>query len=320
MAKVTVQTWSGTEVRALRLALRLTLDGFAAKLGVSTRVVSKWEAGRSAAHPAPVNQEALDTLLSFSEDSIHDRFAVNAGLNFSAGVNPHDRGPTITDGSDVQQSAPLPEETRIQHAGDGKLMALVEAGLFLHGESGKEPAWLERFYIDVYPVTVAEYGRFLAATGHRAPHDWDEGRPPENRLDHPVVFVDWHDANAYATWCKKVLPTALQWEKAARGTRGEPYPWGSRMTPAKCNTRESGIRDTTPVDRYHSGASPYGVYDLCGNVWEWCSTETADGRRQLKGSAFTSPFQRARPSNFNDAAPTMLDDDTGFRCASDQGD
>ena len=86
------------------------------------------------------------------------------------------------------------------------------------------------------------------------------------------------------------------------------------MTAAKCNVRETGIGSTTPVDRYHSGASPYGIYDMCGNVWEWLSIQSAPSRYELKGSAFTSPFARATPSLFNDASADMLDDDTGFRC------
>lgn len=72
----------------------------------------------------------------------------------------------------------------------------------------------------------------------------------------------------------------------------------------------------TPVDRYRSGTSPYGVYDMCGDVWEWCADETSRSRHELKGSAFTSSFVRAAPSMFNDAIAEMLDDDTGFRCVS----
>lgn len=152
---------------------------------------------------------------------------------------------------------------------------------------------------------------------HTPPQHWNQdGKPPSTLLDHPVVFVTWHDAAAYAAWAAKSLPNSQQWEKAARGTRGDTYPWGSQLTPAKCNVRESGIRNTTPADRYHSGVSPYEVYDLCGNVWEWLSTESTPGRHELKGSAFTSPFSRATPSLFNDASADMLDDDTGFRCAT----
>ena len=193
-------------------------------------------------------------------------------------------------------------------------MTLVEAGGFLYGETN-EPRVIPAFYVDVFPTTNADYARFVTATRHRAPQHWSRaGEPPGHLLEHPVVFVTWHDAQAYASWAAKSLPSNEQWEKAARGERGDTYPWGSQLTAAKCNVRESGIASTTPVDRYHSGASPYGVYDMCGNVWEWLSTESAQGRHELKGSAFTSPFARATPSMFNDASADMLDDDTGFRC------
>ncbi|MCA1705186.1 MAG: formylglycine-generating enzyme family protein, partial [Actinobacteria bacterium] len=86
-------------------------------------------------------------------------------------------------------------------------------------------------------------------------------------------------------------------------------------TPAKCNVRENGVGSTTAVNCYQSGVSPYGVFDLCGNIWEWCSTETRPSRHELKGGAWTSPFLRATPSLLNDAAASMCDDDTGFRCA-----
>ena len=106
-----------------------------------------------------------------------------------------------------------------------------------------------------------------------------------------------------------------QWEKAARGTTGATFPWGDQRTAAKCNVRETGVGATTSVSRYHSGVSPYGVYDLVGNVWEWCSTSSTKGRFELKGSAFTSPLFRGEPAVWNDANDFMHDDDTGFRCA-----
>ena len=135
---------------------------------------------------------------------------------------------------------------------------------------------------------------------------------------HPVVWVTWHDATAYARWCNKALPTSRQWEKAARGPKGRVYPWGSEPTAAKCNVSETGIDATTSVSRYQSGVSPYGAFDMCGNVWEWCSTEETpgSGRYELKGSAFTSPFERAAPSLQNAANASMQDNDTSFRCVS----
>ncbi|GGZ82067.1 hypothetical protein GCM10010389_19980 [Streptomyces echinoruber] len=168
----------------------------------------------------------------------------------------------------------------------------------------------------MYPTTNADYAGFVRATGHRAPQHWPDGRCPDSILDHPVVWVTWHDAAAYADWAGKTLPTSRQWEKAARGPKGRTSPWGDAPTAAKCNVLDSDIGHTTPVTRYQSGVSPYGVYDMCGNTWEWCATESAPGRYELKGSAFTSPFTRAAPSLRNDANATMSDNDTGFRCVS----
>lgn len=312
---ITVQRWSGREVRALREAKRMSIRDFAAHLGISERMVSKWEAGGESIIPRPVNQSALDTSLATSSPEVQTRFARSLGIQSSdlpasehTTARPSTRGP-----------GPVPalvgDEHQVRHPIDGKLMTLIDAGVFFAGEQN-EPLYLPAFYIDVYPTTNADYARYIAATDAKPPQHWVNGEPPPDQLDHPVVFVTWHDAVAYCQWAGKELPTALQWEKAARGTRGDIYPWGSQRTPAKCNCREHGIGSTTPVNRYASGVSPYGVYDMCGNTWEWCSTESAPGRYELKGSAFTSPFLRCTPSMFNDASADMLDDDTSFRCVA----
>lgn len=305
----TVKIWSGREIRALREAKRMSLREFAARLGISERMVSKWEAGGENINPRPVNQAALDSSLGDSSPDVQARFVELLGLNGRGTLN-SERA------EDIELADGHVSQEYVRHPIDGKLMALIEAGNFLYGTEAKA-LHLAAFYMDVYPTTNADYLRFVRATGHQPPQHWTkDGQPPTNLLSHPVVFVTWHDAAAYAAWSAKSLPTSQQWEKAARGTRGETYPWGSQVTPAKCNVREGGIRSTTPVDRYHSGVSPYGIYDLCGNVWEWLGSETTRGRYELKGSAFTSPFVRATPSTFNDASIEMLDDDTGFRCVS----
>jgi formylglycine-generating enzyme required for sulfatase activity len=280
----------------------MSVREFADHLGVSHRMVSKWEASGSGITPRPMNQAALDTSLATSAADVKTRFA---GLVESAAVAfvPEQPAGTIT----------VP--TTVRHPVDGKLMALVDAGVYLSGPNN-EPVWLPAYYIDVYPVTNADYTRFVQATGHTPPAHWSFGTYSAETSDHPVVFVTWHDATAYAHWANKNLPDSHQWEKAARGPRGSTYPWGHQPTPAKCNVREGGLGRTTPVDCYQSGASIYGVYDMCGNVWEWCKTVTEPGRHELKGSAFTSGFERATPANFNDANASMLDDDTGFRCVT----
>ncbi|MGP3980568.1 SUMF1/EgtB/PvdO family nonheme iron enzyme [Streptomyces sp. KR80] len=292
------------EVRALRQAKRMSIEAFAAHLGVSDRMVSKWEAKGDAIQPRPVNQAALDTSLAVSSPEVHERF-----VSLTTSLT------TVLPDQRADGASGLPKQHQIRHPGDGKQMALVGAGIFLCGP-GNTPVWLPGYYIDVFPVTNSDYSRFVAATSHRPPQHWPKGRCPDSLYDHPVVFVTWHDASAYAAWAGKELPTSQQWEKAARGPLGDVYPWGNQPTPAKCNSRESGIGKTTPVSHYHSGVSPYGVYDLCGNTWEWSSTQSEPDRYELKAGAFTSPFSRATPSAFNDASAQMMDDDTGFRCCT----
>ncbi|HET9873915.1 MAG TPA: SUMF1/EgtB/PvdO family nonheme iron enzyme [Propionibacteriaceae bacterium] len=276
---------------------------FAEHLDVTDRVVSKWEKGGDATVPRPYSQAKLDHFLARSDANVQGRFSgiLTAANAVTAQLVEADENYAVT-------------EKYIKHPGDGRLMAPIPEGIFLAGKDN-EPTWLDAFEIDVFPVTNADYARFCAATGRPTPQHWDGGRCPRELYDRPVVYVSWHDASAYASWAGKTLPTALQWEKAARGTAGNIYPWGDARTAAKCNVKESNNGCTTPISRYHSGVSPFGVYDMIGNVWEWCQSTRSTGKRDLKGSAWSSSLLQGDAHKTNDANDFMQDDDTGFRCA-----
>lgn len=291
----TVRHWTGREVRALRAAHRMSIREFAAHLGVSDRMVSKWEAAGEQIRPRPVNQAALDTSLRRSGPDVRERFAEFV-----------ETPPLLDDAAE-------PGSRLIRHPADGKRMALVGGGAFREGLKA-EMGWLPAFYIDVHPTTNAEYGRFVEATGHRPPAHWSAYGWPQDRGDHPVVLVNWHDARSYARWAGKALPTGEQWEKAARGQDGDSYPWGEQPLPNRCNAWEAGVGSTTPVGRYVRGASPYGVYDLCGNVWEWCATERMPARYERRGGSFATPLSQCLPALSMDGPAELRTDDTGFRC------
>ncbi|PCH60830.1 MAG: serine/threonine protein kinase [Gammaproteobacteria bacterium] len=131
---------------------------------------------------------------------------------------------------------------------------------------------LESYQIRKYPVTNAEYARFVAETQYRPPLHWDGGRMRPGDLLAPVTMVSWYDAAAYCDWAGARLPREAEWEKAARGDDGRRWPWGSRMDSDNLNTYYS-VGSATDVTRYPSGASPYGVFDMAGNVSEWTADE-----------------------------------------------
>jgi iron(II)-dependent oxidoreductase len=167
-------------------------------------------------------------------------------------------------------------------------MITVPAGPFIMGTNRPRSAAqdqpehrieLPAYRIDKYPVTNAQYARFVAATGHRAPLNWENGRIRPGTERHPVTMVSWYDANAYASWAGKRLPTEAEWEKAARGTDGRRWPWGELMDASRLNTYYN-VGRTTDVTHYVSGASEYGVMDMAGNVSEW----TSDNFRPYPGS------------------------------------
>jgi formylglycine-generating enzyme required for sulfatase activity len=155
----------------------------------------------------------------------------------------------------------------------------------MNDEHPQQRVTLDAYYIDIYPVTNVQYGKFLTwilqSKDHSRCHPSEpRGKDHTARLwyypgrhgpQQPVVGVDWWDAYAYAAWAGKRLPTEAEWEKAARGTDGRIWPWGNQWDKAKCNTADGGPGVPTPVGRYPQGVSPYGCYDMAGNVWEWCA-------------------------------------------------
>jgi len=231
-------------------------------------------------------------------------------------------------------------------------MVLIPAGEFTMGsDPGLDPEALDDegpphrlhlpdFYLARSPVTNAQYAAFVQATGHSAPYHWGGGVPPRSKELHPVVNVSWHDALAYCNWLAEVtgkpyrLPSEAEWEKGARGDDGRIFPWGSEWNPARCNGREDDQGDTTPVGAYPAGASPFGLLDMAGNVWEWTSSvyaaypyNPADGRedlqagddvrRVLRGGAFVNLGWRVRSAFRGHDLPDFSFYDRGFRVALD---
>jgi serine/threonine-protein kinase len=197
-------------------------------------------------------------------------------------------------------------------------MILIPAGNFLMGDE-KQSVHTDAFYIDKYPVTNAEYAKFVEATGLvPAPH-WEEtgGIYPPDMANHPVVFVNWFDAQDYAAWAGKRLLTEAEWEKAARGTDGRVYPWGNEFNRIMCNASEAGTGGTTPVGKYSPyGGSPYKVGDMAGNVWEWTATDWAPGSssKVQRGGSFVNRGSYARCAYRYLGVPEPRNPNVGFRC------
>jgi formylglycine-generating enzyme required for sulfatase activity len=189
---------------------------------------------------------------------------------------------------------------------------LIPAGEFLMGSEPREDGdarsdelfrhavYLPDYFMARTPVTNAQYAVFVEAAGRKPPAHWKDSRPPQGKVDHPVVWVSWYDAMAYCKWLAEAtgqpyrLPSEAEWEKAARGMDGRVYPWGNEWDAEQCNTGESGRGGTTPVGSYPQGqgASPYGVLDMAGNVWEWTRSKyknypyaPADGREDARAGA-----------------------------------
>ena len=180
----------------------------------------------------------------------------------------------------------------------------------------KEPA--DQFWISRTAITNAQYYAFVKATGHRYPVGWRGVSPPYPvaNADKPVTGVTFADSADFAAWLGARLPTRAEYEKAARGENGLLYPWGDQFDPDRCNTAESERGELTLADAFPQGASPYGVLDLVGNVWEW-----ADGTRgeltMTVGSSYEATGEVYGATFFDVSRPAESSEkDLGFRVAS----
>jgi iron(II)-dependent oxidoreductase len=187
----------------------------------------------------------------------------------------------------------------LEHPQDGSPLVLVPAGPFLMGLPGNDlfaedhekplrEISLAAYWIDIYPVTNARFGKFVMAGGYddaewwsRAGWEWKKEagvheplqwrEPGWDGPDQPVAGVSWYEAEAYAHWAGRRLPTDAEWEKAARGTDGRRFPWGNEWPTPDLANFNSHVGRTTPVGLYREGASPYGCQDMAGNVNNWVS-------------------------------------------------
>ncbi len=216
-------------------------------------------------------------------------------------------------------------------------MVYVSGGDFTMGrDDGKSEAekpahkvFVKPFFMDIYEVTNENYLEFVKATNHKTPSDWKNGSFAGGQATFPVVGIDWNDANDYAKWAEKRLPSEEEWEFAARGTENFIYPWGSDWKTEDANV---GSQDFAEVGKY-KGASPFGIYDMSGNAWEWTASdfkaypngklpEAFAGKTNLKtirGGSFEATKDFATTTYRIGWAATGAENysRTGFRCAKD---
>ena len=230
------------------------------------------------------------------------------------------------------------QQSEARHYAPEQGMVLIPAGEFVMGdeegardEKPQRKVLLNAYWMDRYPVTNADYMIFLQATGHRRPPNWVGDIYPAGQEKHPVTNVSWEDAQAYAIWAGKRLPTEAECEKSARGTIGQTYPWGDAFRKDNVNS-SNDYGGTTPVDHFEGGASPYGVLDMCGNVQEWCHdwyfddyyktapvdnpTGPSGGQyKVVRGGFYAENRMGVRCAQRHYAPPEVMQDHIGFRCA-----
>jgi formylglycine-generating enzyme required for sulfatase activity len=223
-------------------------------------------------------------------------------------------------------------------------MVLIPSGEFVMGSSAasdERPAhrvYLDAYYLDAFEVTISRYAKFIeSVTTQQAPHQWNTVNLTEDG-DRPVIGVNWSDADAYCRWTEKRLPAEAEWEKAARGTDGRKYPWGDEdpgenvANFGRC-CGWSGFELLAVVGTHPAGKSPYGAFDLTGNVWEWVADwydpqyyKTSPDRnprgpssgrdKVIRGSSWSNRVSDLRASIRDRVSPTYRNYSIGFRCAA----
>lgn len=228
---------------------------------------------------------------------------------------------------------------------EGREMVEIPEGPFTMGynqgdpdESPAHPVYLKTYFIDLKEVTQSEYDRFVKMTKREKPQVpvFEEDVAKLIGPDFPVVGIGWNDAFAYCRWAGKRLPTEAEWEKAARGEGQRLYPWGKEFTYAYSNIGgdDDGFPYLSPVGSYEMGRSPYGVYDMMGNVAEWVA-DTYDAHyyenspfrappgpdttefKVIRGSTWRDSKLNARLTKRFSAKMWRTDATIGFRCSQD---
>lgn len=234
-------------------------------------------------------------------------------------------------------SAQPPRITSVVNPKDGTRLLLIPAGAFTMGgyeyADQKPAAYLKlpAYYIAQNDVTNAQFQAFVKATGYPASEQW---RTAASRYgpEAPAVFISWKDAQAYCAWAGVRLPTEAEWERAARGDDGNPYPWGDRWNADNAdNSVSSPAAGPVAVGSIKQDVSPFGCADMAGNVWQWCSSkyddypyDATDGREDATGSEPRvirgGSWKETEPTYFSGAYRGTLDpgtrrEDVGFRVA-----
>lgn len=244
---------------------------------------------------------------------------------------------------------------------DSSILIEIPASIFTmgsnHGGYDEKPVHkvkVDRYFIGKYDVTVAQFHKFVNCTEYvtdaekfggadigvdcalreKADASWQNPYFDQTG-ECPVVCISWNDAKAYCDWAGFRLPTEAEWEKSARGSDGRKYPWGVTWDSTKCNGGVNGYKKTTPVGSFQEDVSPYGCYDMAGNVHQWCndwygedyynnspasnptglSIPSDDKFRVLRGGCWGNIAYGCRTASRTGAAPSNKNNFTGFRVA-----